>query len=40
VVIEHHRLFDTHEAMEIKPGIYEIHRQREYTPEGYRRAAD
>ncbi len=40
VVLEHHRSFDTHEALEIKPGIYEICRQREYTPEGFRRAAD
>ena len=40
VVLEHHRSFDTHEALEIKPGIYEIRRQREYTPEGFRRAAD
>lgn len=40
VLLEHHRSFDTHEALEIKPGIYEIRRQREYTPEGFRRAAD
>jgi len=40
VVLEHHRLFDTHEALEIKPGIYEIRRQREYTSQGYRGAAD
>ena len=40
VVLEHHRSFDTHEALEIKPGIYEIRRQREYRPEGFRRAAD
>lgn len=39
-VLEHHRSFDTHEALELKPGIYEIRRQREYTPKGYRRAAD
>ena len=39
-VLEHHRSFDTHEALEIKPGIYEIRRQREYTPQGFRRAAD
>jgi len=39
-VLEHHRSFDTHESLEIKPGIYEIRRQREYTPEGFRRAAD
>ena len=39
-VLEHYRSFDTHEALEIKPGIYEIRRQREYTPKGFRRAAD
>ena len=39
-VLEHHRSFDTHEALEIKPGIYEIRRQREYSSEGFRRAAD
>jgi len=39
-ILEHHRSFDTHEALELKPGIYEIRRQREYTPQGFRRAAD
>lgn len=39
-VLEHQRSFDTHESVEIKPGIYEVRRQREYTPEGFRRAAD
>lgn len=38
--IEHLRSFDTHEALEVKPGAYKIRRQREYTPEGFRRAAD
>lgn len=38
--IEHLRSFDTHEPIMVPPGIYEIRRQREYTPEGYRRAAD
>jgi len=41
IKIEHERSFDTHETINPKsPGIYEIRRQREYTPEGYRRAAD
>lgn len=40
VVLEHLRSFDTHESVEIKPGTYEVRRQREYTPEGFRRAAD
>jgi hypothetical protein len=40
VLLEHLRSFDTHEAIAIPPGIYEIRRQREYVPEGWRRAAD
>lgn len=39
-VIEHLRSFDTHESIKVEPGNYEIRRQREYTPEGWRRAAD
>ncbi len=38
-VLEHQRSFDTHESVKIEPGIYEVRRQREYTPEGFRRAA-
>lgn len=38
--LEHHRSFDTHEPLELKSGTYEIRRQREYTPEGWRRVAD
>ena len=38
--LEHMRLFDTHETILFKEGIYKITRQREYTPEGYRRAQD
>jgi len=40
VTLEHLRNFDTHEALVIKGGTYEIRRQREYTPEGWRRVAD
>lgn len=40
VILEHLRGFDTHESIKINPGIYEIRRQREWTPEGWRRAAD
>ena len=40
VLIEHLRSFDTHESLLVSPGIYEIRRQREYTPEGWRRVAD
>lgn len=38
--LKHLRDFDTHESIQINPGIYEVRRQREYTPEGFRRAAD
>lgn len=40
VVLEHERSFDTHEPLLIKGGTYEIRRQREHTPEGWRRVAD
>lgn len=38
--IIHLRGFDTHEKINLPEGRYRITRQREYTPEGYRRAAD
>lgn len=38
--LEHERSFDTHEPLSIEPGVYRISRQREYTAEGFRRAAD
>ncbi len=38
--ITHLRGFDTHEALRVNPGIYRINRQREYIPEGFRKAAD
>lgn len=38
--IVHQRLFDTHESIMTPPGNYIIKRQREYIPEGFRRAAD
>lgn len=40
VLLEHMRSYDTHETISISPGVYEIRRQREYTPEGWRRVAD
>ncbi|MEM6413162.1 MAG: hypothetical protein AAF720_00710 [Pseudomonadota bacterium] len=40
VHLEHQRTFDTHEALNPAPGFYKVRRQREYTPEGFRRAAD
>lgn len=38
--LQHLRSFDTHAPLHIQPGDYQINRQREYTPEGFRRAAD
>jgi len=38
--LEHRREFDTHESIMFKPGTYRVRRQREYSPEGWRRAAD
>ena len=39
-VLEHKRPFDTHAPIKFEKGVYEIRRQREYTPEGWRRVAD
>lgn len=39
-LLEHLRSFDTHETISILPGIYEIRRQREYVPEGWRKVED
>jgi hypothetical protein len=39
--IKHLRDFDTHETIALSPGgNYEVRRQREYIPEGFRRAQD
>jgi hypothetical protein len=38
--IDHLRSHDTHESILVPPGKYMIKRQREYTPEGFRKAAD
>lgn len=38
--LEHLRPTDTHETVRLEPGVWEIRRQREYAPEGWRRAAD
>ena len=39
--IEHKRDFHTHETIGLAPNkTYEIRRQREYVPEGFRRAQD
>lgn len=39
-VLEHLRPHDTHEPIQFGPGIYHVRRQREYTPEGFRRVED
>lgn len=39
-VVEHMRSFDVHDPISFDAGVYEIRRQREYTPEGFRRAID
>ncbi len=40
IELKHHRSFDTHGPIGIPPGKHKITRQREYTPEGFRRATD
>ena len=40
LVLKHNRAFDTHAPISIPPGIYKVSNQREYTPQGWRRAAD
>jgi hypothetical protein len=39
-VVEHMRSFDTHAPLQFSKGIYEIRRQIESSPEGFRRAID
>lgn len=38
--LTHLRPHDTHEPIMFGPGIYEVRRQREYTPEGWRQVQD
>lgn len=38
--VVHLRSYHTHKTIELPPGQYRITRQREYTPEGFRRAQD
>jgi len=40
VELEHLRSYDTHETILVTEGVYEVRRQREYTPEGFRKAQD
>lgn len=39
-LLEHHRSFDTHAPILFPPGLYEVRRQREHTPDGWRRIED
>lgn len=38
--VVHHRPWDTHGTLRLLKGDYEIRRQREWAPEGWRRVAD
>jgi hypothetical protein len=38
--VEHLRPHDTHETIRVAPGIYEVRRQVEHTPQGLRRVQD
>lgn len=38
--LKHLRPHDTHEPIMFSAGVYEIRRQREHSPEGWRRVAD
>lgn len=43
VDVVHHRSFDTHETMRLGGGVgavWEVRRQREWAPEGWRRVED
>ena len=38
--IQHERPFDTHETLQLLPGVWELRRQKEWTVEGFRRVED
>ena len=40
VELVHHRAHDTHETVALTQGIWEVHRQEEYTPQGWRQGQD
>ena len=40
VALEHLRNYDTHEPILLDKGTYHIKRQREWTPEGFRKVQD
>jgi hypothetical protein len=39
-VLTHARAHDTHAPLRLPPGVWEIRRQREYTPAGWARVED
>lgn len=39
-LLRHLRGYDTHKTIVIPAGVFEVRRQREYTPEGWRRVED
>lgn len=39
-LLRHLRGHDTHKTIVIPPGVFELRRQREHTPEGWRRVED
>ena len=39
-LLKHLRSFDTHKTISIPPGIYELRRQREFSPESWRKIRD
>jgi hypothetical protein len=38
--VVHQRPFDTHETVRLSQGTWMVRRQREYTPDGFRRVED
>lgn len=40
VELRHERDWDTHESIQLEPGFYELRRQREHAPDGWRRVQD
>jgi hypothetical protein len=38
--VVHHRPFDTHETLGLGKGTWEVRRQREWAPEGWRQVQD
>jgi hypothetical protein len=40
VELVHHRSIDTHESIFFQPGKWQIFRQREHAPDGWRRVED